>query len=85
MTAWPASDIDCPIGLVIAGGRGWLYDDILVAAREAGMTQVLLAGYVDDSDLPALYYGRRRVRLPLTLRRALASPCWRRWPAARRC
>ncbi len=43
-----------PHRLVIAGGRGWLYDDILVAAREAG-DAVLLAGYVDDSDLPALY------------------------------
>jgi glycosyltransferase involved in cell wall biosynthesis len=43
-----------PQQLVIAGGKGWLYDDILDAAREAGEA-VLLAGYVADRDLPALY------------------------------
>jgi len=43
-----------PHRLVIAGGKGWLYEDILTATREAG-DAVLLSGYVDDSDLPALY------------------------------
>lgn len=43
-----------PHQLVIAGGKGWLYDDILDAAHAAGAA-VLLAGYVADADLPALY------------------------------
>ncbi|MEN6479880.1 MAG: glycosyltransferase family 1 protein [Anaerolineales bacterium] len=43
-----------PHQLVIAGGKGWLYDDILEAAQAAG-DAVLLAGYVADADLPALY------------------------------
>ena len=42
--------------LVIGGKRGWLADDFFAAldasaAREA----IILTGYVDDADLPALY------------------------------
>ncbi len=40
--------------LVIAGGRGWLYDDILAAAEEHG-DRVRILGFVDEADLPALY------------------------------
>ncbi len=45
-----------PHHLVIAGGKGWLYDGIF---REAGNSpyrdQIHLPGFVDDEDLPALY------------------------------
>jgi len=42
--------------LVIAGGRGWLYDDILAAAETSPVRErIHLAGYVADEDLPALY------------------------------
>ena len=40
--------------LAIAGGRGWLYDDILAAAEEHG-DRVRILGFVDEEDLPALY------------------------------
>jgi glycosyltransferase involved in cell wall biosynthesis len=40
--------------LVIAGGWGWLYDDILAAAEEHG-ERVRILGFVDEADLPALY------------------------------
>lgn len=45
-----------PHNLVIAGGRGWLYEGILAEIEAQGLTgRVLLTGFVADSDLPALY------------------------------
>ncbi|MEM7348215.1 MAG: glycosyltransferase family 1 protein [Chloroflexota bacterium] len=42
--------------LVIAGGKGWLYDDIFAAAAQSQVTdRIHLIGFVDDNDLPALY------------------------------
>lgn len=42
--------------LVIAGGKGWLYDDILAEVKRLGLEgDVLFIGFVDDEDLPALY------------------------------
>lgn len=42
--------------LVLAGQRGWLYDDIFHAVKELGLEQhVRFLGYVPDEDLPALY------------------------------
>jgi Glycosyltransferase len=42
--------------LVIAGGRGWLYESVLEeAARHPDRVRVL--GFVEDADLPALYRG----------------------------
>ncbi len=40
--------------LLIAGGRGWLYQDILAKA-EKYPDHVRVLGFVDDADLPALY------------------------------
>lgn len=43
-----------PLQLVIAGGRGWLDDEIWQeASRYSDRVRVL--GFVDDADLPALY------------------------------
>ncbi len=44
---------DCQ--LLIAGGPGWLMDEILAAARR--QPRVRLLGFVADDDLPALYSG----------------------------
>ena len=40
--------------LVIAGGRGWLYEDIFAEA-EKHSDRVRVLGFVDEADLPALY------------------------------
>jgi glycosyltransferase involved in cell wall biosynthesis len=45
-----------PHQLVIAGGRGWLYEDIFRRVNELGLKQdVRFLGYVAEEDLPALY------------------------------
>jgi len=42
--------------LVIAGGTGWLYDEIYRAPAQFGLEDtVRFIGFVPDSDLPALY------------------------------
>jgi glycosyltransferase involved in cell wall biosynthesis len=47
---------DPRLNLVIAGGRGWLYEPILAAAASSPVAErIHLAGFVDDGDLPALY------------------------------
>jgi len=45
--------------LVLAGPLGWQYEEILAAARqsEAVRQRIIFTGYVDDTDLPALYSG----------------------------
>ncbi|MCP4542327.1 MAG: glycosyltransferase family 4 protein [Chloroflexi bacterium] len=40
--------------LLIAGGRGWLYEDIFAKAKKHSDC-VRILGFVDDADLPALY------------------------------
>ena len=42
--------------LVIAGGKGWLYDDIFAEAETPKVRgRVIFTGFVADADLPALY------------------------------
>lgn len=44
--------------LIIAGGRGWMYEDILAAPERCGIRdRVLFPDYFSDADLPALYAG----------------------------
>ncbi|GAB4434769.1 MAG: glycosyltransferase family 1 protein [Anaerolineae bacterium] len=44
--------------LVLAGARGWLYDDIFATVRRLGLEAwVCFPGYVDDAHLAALYSG----------------------------
>ncbi|MGQ0603952.1 MAG: glycosyltransferase family 4 protein, partial [Anaerolineales bacterium] len=43
------------VGLVIAGGKGWLYDDFFARLRALSLEpHVTLTGYVPEADLPAL-------------------------------
>ncbi|MBL8056712.1 MAG: glycosyltransferase family 4 protein [Anaerolineales bacterium] len=43
------------VGLVIAGGKGWLYEAFFERLRASGLEpQVTLTGYVPEDDLPAL-------------------------------
>jgi glycosyltransferase involved in cell wall biosynthesis len=47
-----------PHCLVIAGGRGWLFDPIRTLVGELGLSaDVIFTGRVLDDDLPALYSG----------------------------
>ena len=48
------ADLKPEVPLVIAGGRGWLYQDIFAEAEKHG-DRVRILGFVDDADLPALY------------------------------
>lgn len=44
--------------LVLAGGKGWLYEEIFHAVERLGLQQrVIFTGFVDDEDLPALFNG----------------------------
>ncbi|MBI4670380.1 MAG: glycosyltransferase family 4 protein [Chloroflexi bacterium] len=44
------------LDLVIAGGRGWMYDEIYQAPQKFGVNaQVRFIGFTPDADLPALY------------------------------
>lgn len=53
------------IDLVIAGGRGWLEDPIYDTLNRLNMKgHVHFTGFVDDSDLPALYSGATCVAFP---------------------
>ncbi len=44
--------------LVLAGQRGWLYEDLFRTVEELGLgDRILFLGYVPDQDLPGLYSG----------------------------
>jgi glycosyltransferase involved in cell wall biosynthesis len=46
----------CVHKLVIAGRRGWLYEDVFAAVAELGLEEeVFFLGFIDDADLPVLY------------------------------
>jgi glycosyltransferase involved in cell wall biosynthesis len=46
------------IDLVVAGGKGWLEDEIYEAVKNSGIEQhIHFIGFVDEADLPALYQG----------------------------
>lgn len=55
----------CDLRYAIAGGRGWLDDDIYTALERTGMTEfVHMLGFVADEDLPALYSSARMFVMP---------------------
>lgn len=57
---WRAAHPDDDIALVLAGQQGWLYDP----QWTAGVDGVILPGYVDDADVPALYSGAQALLFP---------------------
>jgi glycosyltransferase involved in cell wall biosynthesis len=51
-------ELNIPHRLVLAGKKGWLYDDIFAEVRALDLEQeVIFTGYVPDEDLPFLYNG----------------------------
>ena len=58
-----ASGLD--LRYAIAGGKGWLEDEMQRTIAATGMDDcVHILGYVDDEDLPALYSGSRMLLMP---------------------
>jgi glycosyltransferase involved in cell wall biosynthesis len=54
-----------PHRLLIAGGKGWLFEPILAQISALGLeNDVQFAGYVPDADLPPLYTGAAAVLVP---------------------
>ncbi len=54
-----------PHHLVISGGKGWLYDEMMAeVARQDLMDRVHFIGFVDDADLPALYSAATLFAMP---------------------
>jgi glycosyltransferase involved in cell wall biosynthesis len=54
--AYGASPVRESHHLVIAGGKGWLYDEIFAAAAASPVPErIHFTGFVADADLPALY------------------------------
>lgn len=52
------------LNYVIAGGSGWLEDELKATIERTGMGEyVHLLGLVDDADLPALYSGARMLAM----------------------
>ncbi len=53
----PVAGLDSPpLSLVIAGQKGWLYDEVFAAIARLGLRErVRVLDFVDDNDLPALY------------------------------
>jgi glycosyltransferase involved in cell wall biosynthesis len=48
--------LDEPLALVIAGGKGWDYEDVFAEVNRQGLAErVHFPGFVADADLPALY------------------------------
>ena len=46
----------CDLHLVIAGGKGWLYEEIFATVEQLGLEEkVIFPGFVADEHLPALY------------------------------
>jgi glycosyltransferase involved in cell wall biosynthesis len=53
------------VKLVIAGGRGWLFDSIFAEVERLKLAgRVLFPGFVAEADLPALYSAARVVAYP---------------------
>ncbi len=57
---WRKQNASDPTALVLAGGKGWLYDPAWVADIEG----IQLTGYIDDPDKGALYAGALALVFP---------------------
>lgn len=54
-----------PHHLVISGGKGWLFEEMLSEIEAQGLTgRVHFIGFVEDQDLPALYSGATLLAFP---------------------
>ena len=52
-------------GLVLAGGKGWLYDDLFAEVKALGLTEaIIFPGYVMNEELPLWYNAATAVAYP---------------------
>jgi glycosyltransferase involved in cell wall biosynthesis len=64
LKTWPSTAGE-PSSLVLAGKKGWLYDEIFREVRTLGLEgRVFFPGYVPQGDLPALMSGARAFVYP---------------------
>ncbi len=66
---WRRSQPDTDVALVLAGQRGWLFDE----AWTRGVEGIILTGYVDEADVAALYSGALALVFP-TLHEGFGFP-----------
>ncbi|MBI2020069.1 glycosyltransferase family 4 protein, partial [Candidatus Daviesbacteria bacterium] len=79
----PGSHLGGELKLVIAGQKGWLFDEIYKLPKKLGIEdRVKFLGYVADEELPALYSGAQALVFPslfegfgLPILEAQASGC----------
>ncbi len=65
IAASPSAPRNDNVNLVLAGGKGWLADEIYQLPKKLGIAdQVKFLGYVPDEDLPALYSGAKAFLFP---------------------
>ena len=70
--------------LVVAGGKGWLNDDLTQVAADLGIAErVQFLGYVQETELRVLYSAAKLFVYP-SIYEGFGLPPWRPWPAARR-
>ena len=63
--AFAAAHLPDSIALVIAGQKGWLFDNIFARVEQLGLQQrVLFPGFVAEADKPALLSGARAYVFP---------------------
>jgi glycosyltransferase involved in cell wall biosynthesis len=55
---------DDGLHLVLAGKRGWLVDDVFAHVPESAKPRIHFTGYVDDTDVEALYSGATAFTFP---------------------
>lgn len=54
-----------PHNLIFAGGKGWLYEEMMAEVEKQGLNgRAHFIGFVDDADLPALYSASELVAMP---------------------
>ena len=56
---------DGRVGLVLAGGKGWLYDELFARVKALGLTgEVIFPGYVMNEELPLWYNAATALAYP---------------------
>jgi glycosyltransferase involved in cell wall biosynthesis len=67
MEAWDymRGRMDSPPQLLLAGRKGWLYDELFSTVRSRGLESLVkFTDYVEQDDLPALYSGAEALVFP---------------------